>query len=123
MTTEQIEMTGIIAKYDGWKVIPEGTYIECHNQIIWFGHGGKFNCYYDITPVSNMLYLTSMDWLHPIAMKVREKLRIIGTHKAYKHVQYIDCACCLDTINGQYIDLFTAVFNGIVFLNEQTVKP
>lgn len=51
----------IIAEYDGWKVIPEGTYRECHNQTMWFGHGGSFDCYHDITSAVDMKYLTSLD--------------------------------------------------------------
>jgi hypothetical protein len=126
MTQEQIGQTRVIALYDKWLEIHEGTYAECHRQTLWFGHGGKFNCYYDITAVSDLKYLTSLDWLHPVAMEVMDKLTELFNDTMDGDVfmpvfdlEYnIKRSCYIRPINGEYIDLFNAVYDGIVFLND-----
>lgn len=120
MTTEQIEMTRVIAEYDGWKYHdksdvyrPNGYWTLAE---IW---AGKW-------VLEDMAYLTEMNWLHPVVMKVMDGLRqrfcYVGTQE-YVLIHRIEKSCYIKPINGQYIDLFTAVYNGISFLNEQTVKP
>lgn len=120
MTQEQIEMTRVIAEYDGWEYHdksntyhPDGYWTLAE---IWAGQ-------WDI---ENMAYLTEIGWLHPVAMKVMDGLEQrdchVGTNE-YMLIHRIEKACSLKPVNGQYIDLFTAVYNGIEFLNQQIAKP
>jgi len=124
MTTEQIEMTRVIAEYDGWKYHdksdvyrPNGYWTLAE---IWAGWW----------VLEDMAYLTEMNWLHPVAMKVMGELEII-INIGKDADSFVDAnsirrnmiiMCYRKPINGQYIDLFTAVYNGIVFLNEQNVN-
>lgn len=121
MTTEQIEMTRVIAEYDGWKYHDKSDVYRPNGywtlEEIW---AGKW-------VIENLDYLTSMDWLHPVAMKVMEMLNHL--HKVSRDRKFTDLAeqikiaCATKPVKGEYLWLFTAVFNGIVFLNEQIVKP
>lgn len=107
-----------IAVYDGWLIIPEGTYTQCHNQTIWFGHGGSFDCYHDITAIGDMKYTTSFDWLIPVAKKVCKKLDRID-------IAHMSITSCIIKVSGYRFDindLFEAVYNGIVLLNETKTK-
>jgi hypothetical protein len=119
MTQTQIEQTRVIALRDKWLEIPEGTYAECHRQTLWFGHGGKFDCYHDVTAISDVKYLTSLDWLHPVAMDVLSKLHEDNSFKKLNIEATIECSCVKPPINGEYIDLFNAVYEGIVYLQNQ----
>lgn len=136
----QEEKIKVVAEYDGWKVIPEGTYNECHNQTTWYGHGGNFGCYHDIKSEAEMLYITSMDWLHPIAMKVIDELkqRVLITANQYtgsddndkplyaiiKDAEYrignIQSHCSFEPVLDQYIDLFNSTYEGIELINKQS---
>jgi hypothetical protein len=114
----------LIAEYDGWLTIPEGTYNECHRQTTWFGHGGNYGCYHDITALSNLKYLTSLDWLHPVTMKVIDELWTIkpaqeevGSPIYYRHAT-LRQRCSNAPVNGEYIDLFNSVVEAIEFLNK-----
>jgi hypothetical protein len=122
MTQTQIEQTRVIAIHDKWLEIPEGTYAECHRQTLWFGHGGKFDCYHDITAVSELKYLTSLDRLHPVAMNVMDDLRGIQDEQKSYYISSIRSYCSTAPINGEYIDLFNAVYEGIVYLNSTETK-
>ena len=65
----------------------------------------------------DMSYLTDLNWLHPVAMKVLGELRNVYTLiGAYKHLVSISVACAQPPINGEYIDLFNAVYDAIVYL-------
>lgn len=121
MTTEQIEMTRVIAEYDGWKYHdksdvyrPNGYWTLAE---VW---AGKW-------VIENLEYLTSMDWLHPVAMKVMGMLnhlyKVSRDRKFMDLAEQIKIACATKPVKGEYLWLFTAVYNGIVFLNEQNVKP
>ena len=127
MTQKQIEQTRVIALYDKWLVIPEGTYAECHRQTIWFGHGGKFDCYHDITAVSDMPYLTDLNALHKVAMDVTQELRKEKKELNQFETEYLIGSIRLGMfsipINGQYIDLFNAVYDGCLFLNQYKITP
>lgn len=121
-----------IAVYAGWLVIPEGTYIECHKHTIWFGHGGKYDCYHDIHALSELKYLTSLDWLHPVAMKVVDELIKISKENATttdaawaicKLASKIRMSCGKKpNSNGEYTDLFNAVYEGILFINQYKIN-
>jgi len=100
-----------IAEFDGWLIIPDGTYRECHNQTIWFGHGGKFDCYHDITAASDMPHLTDLNALHRVALDVMD--RVAGLQ--YDRIQE---ALLSRPINGQYTDLVDAVYDAIVYLKK-----
>ena len=109
-----------ISMYDGWEIIPDGTYRECHNQTIWFGHGGSFDCYHDITAAEDMKYLTSLDWLHPVAMKVLGELCNVRDADRSYYISSIRCHCSTAPINGEYTDLFNATYDAIIYLKNQS---
>ena len=67
-----------------------------------------------------MPYLTSLDWLHPVAMKVLGERK--GRDDAETVQSLIRVCCWIAPINGEYIDIFNAVYEGIVFLNELKSK-
>lgn len=118
MTTEQIEMTRVIAEYDGWV---ESNVQPTHGRMVLYTKE-DFSQW-----LGSFSYLTSLDWLHPVAMKVMDEIEIIinigkdadSFVEANSIRRNMIIMCYRKPINGQYIDLFTAVFNGIVFLNEQ----
>lgn len=115
-----------IAVFDGWLIIPEGTYRECHNQTIWFGHGGKFDCYHDITAASDMPYLTDLNALHRVALDVMDAMTELfnttidgDVFMPASDLEYnIKRACYIRPINGQYTYLVDAVYEAIVYLKK-----
>lgn len=115
MTTEQINMTRVIAEYDGWRYSATTTKGDLYSK------GG--DSFFDV----NTKYLTSLDWLHPVAMKVMGMLnhlyKVSRDRKFMDLAEQIKIACATKPVKGEYLWLFTAVYNGIVFLNEQNVKP
>jgi hypothetical protein len=119
MTQKQIEQTRVIALYDKWLVIPEGTYSECHRQTIWFGHGGRHDCYHDITAVSDLPYLTDLNALHKVIKQIRSEFRenhppLDNAVEMYKQLGN----ALYDAFDSDsYEDLFNAVYEGIVYLN------
>jgi hypothetical protein len=84
----------IIAEYDGWKNVG----VELMSSI----------------------YLTSLDALHPVAMKVLEELSKDWSFKAEKLTATISFACTQPPINGEYTDLFNATVEGIIYLQNQS---
>ena len=115
-----------IATYDGWNVIPEGTYNECHNQTIWFGHGGNYDCYIDITAISGMKYLISLDWLHPVAMRVIDELFAIEyVHNdkiALAQTKEIYEGCmCKPNAQGEYDQLFNSVHAAVKIIKKYKI--
>lgn len=119
MTQELKDKIKTIAEYDGWKVVPPGTYTQCHNQTIWFGHGGNYDCYHDVTSAEEMKYLTDLNWLHPVAMKVLGELNMKGSLTYWWNIRH---HCAIRPINGEYIGLLNAVHDGIKFLNQHKTE-
>lgn len=107
-----------IAEFDGWLIIPEGTYRECHNQTIWFGHGGKFNCYHDITAASDMPYLTDLNALHRVALDVMQQLSLLleSTNAGRLHAIIMCVMFNRPNSKGEYVSLVDAVYDAIVYL-------
>jgi hypothetical protein len=122
----------VIAEWDGWELRGEPDFI--HPYKIWIKQmqtGTKMIPY--ISPSGKeydgwhnyMKYLTSLDWLHPVAMDVMDKLtELFNTTMhgdvfmpALDLIYNIKRACYIRPINGEYIDLFNAVYEGIVYLN------
>ena len=135
MTTQ--DKVKVIAEYDGWELRGNPEFIEPYK--IWIKQlpqGTKMIPY--ISPsgkeyddwAKEMKYATSMDWLHPVAMKVLDETTKVFNDTLDKDVfvpasdfQYnIKRACYIRAINGEYIDLFNAVYDGIVFLNSNSNK-
>lgn len=129
MTQTQIEQTRVIAEYDGWELRGEPDFI--HPYKIWIKQmqtGTKMIPY--ISPSGkeydgwhkDMKYLTSLDWLHPVAMDVIEQI-IVSIKKGESYSQALLLRSSILSklqerpINGEYIDLFNAVYEGIVYLN------
>ena len=115
------EMLQVVAEYDGWVKKSEihplnGSYyakeIKEQSKVVSLT---LFDFEYDI----------SMDWLHPVAMKVIDVLCVntlsagMGSRIKYKKlVKAIESALICRPINGQYIDLFNAVHEAISFINQ-----
>lgn len=66
-------------------------------------------------------YLTSLDVLHPVAMKVKAELKKLQQKRAWELVQDIDCMCCKPPINGEYSELFDATVEGIIYLQNHSI--
>jgi hypothetical protein len=134
MTQTQIEQTRVIAERDGWELRGEPDFI--HPYKIWIKQmqmGTKMIPY--ISPSGkeyhewhkDMKYLTSLDWLHPVAMEVMDKLTELfndtmdgDVFMPVSDLEYnIKRSCYIRPINGEYIDLFNAVYEGIVYLKKQ----
>jgi hypothetical protein len=124
MTQTQIEQTRVIAERDGWVVSGEPDFnppYKCFSK--------EMNGFTKVIPYisslgieydgwhKDMKYLTSLDWLHPVAMNVMDVIRESRKEHYQYYVSLILNACCERPINGKYIDLFNAVYEGIVYLN------
>lgn len=110
MTTQ--DKVKVIAEYDGWvntgllhPFKPENGYQYRKEGLI------------GVSWLPKMQYLTSLDWLHPVAMKVLKSLECEDKCDLPSEFWNIVNCCHLQPINGEYIDLFNAVYDGIVFLN------
>jgi len=121
MTTQ--EKVKAIAEYDGFKFYPNKTNL--------FAEGYYRKSEFEIRlpnpfAPSELKYLTSLDWLHPVAMNVLDETTKVFNDTLDGDVfvpasdfQYnIKRACYIRAINGEYIDLFNAVYEGIIFLNQ-----
>lgn len=107
MTQKQIEQTRVIAEKDGWKYLPHVRgFIRRDESPMRF------------TPDVSMPYLTDLNALHRVAMDVMDELEAMLIIPALQETIKIRSKCAYRPINGQYIDLFYAVYEGIVFLNE-----
>lgn len=111
---EQIE---IIARYDGWELMGKSTSGKDVFEHPTLGmHASE--SYFD-------QYALHIGWLHPVAMKV---LAEFHSHKEWienptveivEKLTGITQSCSLPPINGKYIDLLSAVADGIEFLNDK----
>jgi hypothetical protein len=147
---ENNEKIKVIAEYDGWVVKGEPEFKPPYK--IW---AKQFPQVYKLIPYispsgeeyndwhKNFKYLISLDWLHPVAMKVLKELRakelklidyynnqpfhvdgdvnqIVlkakSINKLEQVVSNMHYAFLCDPVNGEYIDLFNAVYDGIVYL-------
>ena len=114
MTQETLTKIETIAIYDGWE---EDCILEPGSTMLWrHKERDGFRWFKD------MPYLTSLDWLHPVAMKVLHDAVLIAKFDDISLMKKIIRACSCAPINGEYISLFNAVYEGIVFLNEQKSK-
>ena len=125
MTQKQIEQTRVIAKYDGWELRGEPQFIQPYK--IWIKQlpaGTKMIPYISLSGkeydgwYNDMKDLTSLDWLHKVAMDVMEELEAMLIIPALQETIKIRSKCAYCPINGEYIDLFNAVYDSVVFLNE-----
>jgi hypothetical protein len=115
MTTQ--DKIKVIAEYDGMS-----TFETEHDLFFKRGVGCTPENYdYHLL---HLKYLASLDWLHPVAMKVMNGLCVIALSKrgnietkSKRLFHNIKEQCSTFQINGEYIDLFNAVYDGIVFLN------
>jgi hypothetical protein len=113
-----------IAEYDGWELRGEPEFAPPYK--IWVKQfpqwakmipcispsGEEYNDWH-----KELKYLTSLDWLHPVAMKVLSELYKIKGELAHTGKIVNNCSRC--PINGEYIDLFNSVYDGIVYLKSQ----
>lgn len=113
------EMLVTIAEYDGWKIseeyeLPQVVYRKGNDQVEAITISGKESEFFS----RNMRYGTSMDWLHPVAMKALKSLQCEDRGDLPAEFWKIVNSCNLSPINGQYIDLLNAVYEGILFINQ-----
>ena len=109
----QAEKIELVALYDGWEK-SEFKFAKGHS----FTKSG-YACIYEENLDYRMRYLQSLDWLHPVAMKVMDDSEPINGGNSVM-IRYKICQKLRKKpINGQYLDLFEAVVEGIVFINEQ----
>lgn len=116
MTTQ--DKVKVIAEYDGWELDNELT----TNGDLWYKK------HYSIThfskSINDLKYLTSLDCLHPVALNVLNHLvsefnisTKLNTYVcASDHIGTIKKSMYKPPISGEYIDLFNAVIDGIIFL-------
>ena len=113
MTQETLTKIETIAIYDGWykgAATYQRKMLEPKKglHILW---------------ISELQYLTSLDWLHTVAMKVLGELNELNYSYEEASIRYlITRGCVKKPINGEYVDLFNAVYDGIVFLNDLKSK-
>jgi hypothetical protein len=109
---ENNEKIKTIAEYDGWVVKGNtATKYDLKGEFLKGDHVAFVPtgmCY---------SYLTSLDWLHPVAMKVLSELYKIKGELAHTGKIVNNCSRC--SVSGKYIDLFNAVYDGIVYLKSQ----
>jgi hypothetical protein len=113
MTQEQkIEL---IALYDGWE--KTGYSVAENKRLFRKSCSDSFG--FDNERLETMKYLTDLNWLHPVAMKVLDELSEISDIVALSLHRQIFYNCASKPKDGQYIDLFEAVVCAIQFINEQ----
>ncbi len=108
----------LIAEYDGWKFIEA----ERHNKHTFPDRfvktiDGATECrHFDYMNT----YLTDLNWLHPVAIKVlHEGEKIENPFVWEEHIQPVTNSAWCKPFCGQHIDLFNAVAVAIKFLNSQ----
>ena len=108
------EMLQVVAEYDGMSVFQT-------EHDLFFKRG------IECTPESydyhllHLKYATSMDWLHPVAIKAYSELidcKYNDISDITDRCQTIQVAILRKPVNGQYIDLFNAVYEAILFINQ-----
>ena len=108
MTTQ--DKIKVIAEYDGMS-----TFETEHDLFFKRGVGCTPENYdYHLL---HLKHLTSLDSLHPVAMKVLNSLTCEDKGDLPTEFWNIVNCCHFPPINGEYIDLFNAVYDGIEFLN------
>ena len=111
------EMLQVVAEYDGWVKHPAvraGSLYHQKKQRV------------KICNNEDLPYATSMDWLHPVSLNTLNNLvsefNISTKFNTYicasDHIANIKKAMYKPPINGQYIDLFHAVYEAILFINQ-----
>lgn len=125
----------IIAEYDGWVIKGEPDFTAPYKIFVKeFPSYDKMIPY--ISPTGNeydgwekeLKYLTSLDWLHPVAMNVLDKLTELfndtldgDVFVPVSDLEYnIKRSCYIRPINGEYIDLFNATVEGIIYLKNHS---
>ena len=67
------------------------------------------------------IFLTSLRLLHPVAMQVKAEILSFNHNLAdWPEFYAIINSCSVSPRDGMYIDLFNAVYDGIVAINEYT---
>lgn len=116
------EMLVTIAEYDEWKIseeyeLPQVVYRKGNDQVEAITISGEKNEFFS----KNMRYGTSMDWLHPVALKAYSELidcQYNDISDITDKCETIQSAMMRKPINGQYIDLFNAVYEAILLINQ-----
>ena len=114
------EKLRILAGYDGWKQYPQ-------SQMQWAKHVEEIeDVSYSKQWLKNSelsIYVNSLDWLHPVAMRVIDELQ--GKHDdglSKGVICRLKEACHTKPINGEYLDLYAATIAGIEFINKVRLK-
>jgi len=127
----QKEKIEIVAMYDGWVKV---GYSYLGGELL-FQKKINHTFGYDNKSIDELKYITSLDWLHPVAMKVQVEILVFARDISAK--AEADCnslrlcirkqssiasACSRPCQNGQYLDLFESVVEAILFINQQKQK-
>ena len=110
----QQEKIEIVAIYDGWEKY------DSIRRPVWYSKGSFRVDGFDIEHFGK--YLTSLDWLHPVAMKVLDELFLVNHKLPSRIYSKIYNHCASNMKGGQYLDLFESVVEGIIFFNQQKQK-
>lgn len=104
-----------IAEYDGWKFTNDDP--ETYPNGYWYiGSGVNLR----VAQPDLWKYLRSMDWLHPVAVKVKAEIRKIEFDiEPFRLFNHIQICCGSAPVNNEYIDLLNAVYSGIEYLNQK----
>ena len=107
----------IIAEYDGW--------VDSGRKHISLDYGNIYTKKGKYTKRREMFfsefpYLTSLDWIHPVAMKVLDGLRNVQDEQKSYYISSIRAHCSTSPINGEYIDSFNATVEGIIYLQNHS---
>ena len=111
----------MIAENDGWTFRNNGDTAELftNGEFVMGCHGWQETPDFPIHK-----YLTDLNALHKVAMDVMDILEgdMLDVDYSYEHSIAIFRAITERPINGQYIDLFKAVYDGIIFLNKSKTE-
>lgn len=124
MLTDMTDKIKVIAEYDGWYNHTSNSYPE-HKYMRHPSRGML------IVGTINTSYLTDLNTLHPVAMRVLEDLETEFTKtnkydaiKVIMPAQIVIKHACHTKPNEsrQYVTLVDAVYKGIILLNELKTK-
>lgn len=98
----------IIAQYDGARFLGDGWYSNVRS------------CPHNMR-IKSMKYTTSLDWLHPVAIKVKDELKLClnNNYTSSRFYREIEKWCFVGSVSGEYMGLLMAVAYAIQFLNQQ----
>ena len=111
----------IIAQYDGCVIDTD----KSEEGDIWYKKLYGHDFFLSLSAWHIEKYATSLDWLHPVAMRVVDELNVLKftIEKTGSSIYYMTAnllsRCGNKPVNGEYIDLLIMTAKCIEFLNQQ----